>query len=121
MASVNFPIQLVRGAGATLTLTLKDTEGEAINLTGSKVIFAVKNKKDTIELFDSDSAALIFIEQSTHTFPLIGKTVIALTNELTDLKPSQYVYGIKVVPASGESIPSKPAPFIIEPRVVEGE
>jgi len=122
MASNNYPIELVRGAGATLSLTLKDNDGVAIDLTGAKVIFAVKTKTNASKLYDSDNAtALILTDTTSHTLPLQGKTDIDLTNDDTDLAPGVYVYGIKVVPAIGESIPSSIAPFIIKPRGVEGE
>lgn len=117
----NYPIELVRSAAASITLTLKDNENTAINLTGAAVIFAVKNKKDTLEIWDSDdSTAKIKVTNTSHSLPLQGKTVIELTNDDTDLTPGSYVYGVKVIPASGESMPSGTAPFIITPRGVTG-
>lgn len=118
----NYPIELVRSASASITLTLKDNDNVAINLTGATVIFAVKNKKATLEDWDADSStAKIKITNTVHSLPLQGKTVIELSNDDTDLKPGQYVYGVKVIPASGENMPSGIAPFIINPRGVEGE
>lgn len=117
----NYPIELVRSASATITLTLKDNDNVAINLTGATVIFAVKNKKDTTESWDSDdSTAKIKVTNTSHSLPLQGKTIIVLSNDDTDLIPGQYVYGIKVIPASGASMPSGTAPFIITPRAVAG-
>lgn len=122
MASNNYPIELVRGASVTANLTLKDNAGDFIDLTGSKVIFAVKTKADARSLYDSDNAtAVVFKEQTTHTTPLSGQTSITLTNTDTDIAPGVYVYGIKVVPATGEAIPSSIAPFVVKPRGVEGE
>ena len=117
----NYPIELVRSASASITLTLKDNDNTAIDLTGSTVIFAVKNKKDTIGNWDADdSTAKIKVTNTSHSLPLQGKTVIELTNDDTDLTPGQYVYGIKVIPAAGQSMPSGTAPFIITPRAVSG-
>lgn len=117
----NYPIEIVRSASASITLILKDNDNVAINLTGATVIFAVKNKKDTTEIWDNDdSTAKIKVTNTVHSLPLQGQTVIVLSNEDTDLLPGQYIYGIKVIPATGASMPSGIAPFIITPRAVEG-
>lgn len=118
----NYPIEIVRSASVTITLTLKDNDGDAINLTGAKVIFAVKTRAETISAFDSDnSTAKLLVETTSHTLPLQGKTQIVLSNAETNLTPGSYVYGVKVIPSSGPTIPSSTAPFIVKPRGVEGD
>jgi hypothetical protein len=120
MAS-KYPIELVRGASLVIDFTFED-EGEPIDLTGAKIIFAVKTKNSTIDFYDSDdSTALIKVEQTTHTNAADGESQITLENDDTDLTPSQYVYGVKIVPATGQHRPSSTAPFIVKPRGVEGE
>lgn len=120
MASRNMPIELVRGAAGNINLTLTDVDATPIDLTGATVVFAVKKKEKTLQAYDGDQAtAEILIEQTVHTDAPNGETTIEVTNDDTDLVPGNYVYGIKIIPSSGDSRPSSTAPFIVKPRGVQ--
>lgn len=84
-------LQIVRGDDVTLTVTLKNLDGDPLNLTDGIVFFTVKHK-----LSDDDAHALIKSETSSHTNAAAGITTITLTAAQTAITPGVYYYDLQV-------------------------
>jgi hypothetical protein len=90
-------INIIKGDTATFTLTFKDADGVAINITGSEVFFTVKENKE-----DTDAEALITKDVISHTDPVNGITQIDLSSAQTDIVEGVYLYDIQIKYASGD-------------------
>ena len=90
MANLN---NIYRGDDVSYTVTFKDANSVAIDITGSTVFFTVKNFSDTVA---NDTAALISKTITTHTTPLSGITTISLTAaETAAIVVGSYKYDIQ--------------------------
>lgn len=98
-------IVVIRGSTKTLDLTVKDSEGDAIDLTGSRILFTVKCRiedRENVIQKDSDvGAAEIDIDD-----PKNGKAIVhILADDTAGLDLGKYVFDIWVVLASGAKHP----------------
>ena len=85
-------ITVYKGDSKTLTITVKDSDGDAQNLTGYTVYLTVK-KKDS----DADSTALInkaFTNLSQSLYP--GQAQLTLSTTDTNITARQYVFDIEL-------------------------
>lgn len=74
------------------------TLANAINITGWTVFFTVKNSPD-----DSDTAAVIKKDITSHTAPTEGKTSISIASADTDNKtPKEYYCDIQIKKSTGK-------------------
>lgn len=97
MATSSPTIEIIRGDDVALNLHFKDSDGVDINITGYKVYFTVKRR-----LNDSDTAALVKVDVTTHTTPVTGRTVIPLVNTTTDdLAEGTYYYDLQLKDPDG--------------------
>lgn len=87
-------IKRVKGDNYPIRLTIVDVNDEPIDLTGSLVLFTVK---DVIQR--PDEQAKISVDVFTFTNPTEGELEIPLTSEQTDLEGS-FKYDIKVIKSS---------------------
>ncbi len=94
MASTD--IKVFKGDDVTFTVTVTDSDGNAVDITGTTIWFTVKKNKD-----DLDSDALIQKEVTSHTNPTGGISSIALTDADTGITPGQYFYDIQTVNSGG--------------------
>lgn len=100
----------IRGDSRAISLTVRDAEGDAFNLTGCTVFFTV----NATEAPDDDTAAIIEKEVTVHTNPTAGLTTISITNADTqDLTPGSYWYDIQLKDTSGNITSLKKDRFII--------
>lgn len=88
-------LTIIRGDSENITVTFKDNDDVAVNLTGKTVFFTVKKLEDINE--DDDASAIIKKEITTHSAPTSGETIIVLTTTDTDQAPGEYVYDLQIV------------------------
>lgn len=100
-------ITIVRGDDRTLSLTFTDSDGVAINLTGSTIFFTVKER-----LTDADASAVISKTITSHTSPTLGKTNVVLTDSDTDIDAGIYYYDFQIKDSGG--LISSTTPYILE-------
>ena len=99
-----------RGNTPTFTVTIKDGDGIAINITGYTVYFTVKVLPDGD---NNDSEAIIKKDVSSHIDAVNGVTSIVLTADDTNNEDGDYEYDIKIKDASGNYISSDRGVFSI--------
>lgn len=87
---------IVRGDDKIYRLQFQ-ADGEAVDLTGAKVMFTAKTK-----VSDSDENAVLRINQTEHTDAPGGRTEIALTNTDTKIPAGEYFYDIQIVTAENK-------------------
>jgi hypothetical protein len=84
-------LTIIRNDDVVLTATFTDADGNAIDLTGSKVYFTVKENES-----DADADALITKEVTSHSDPTAGETQISLNPTDTNVDPGTYFYDLQV-------------------------
>lgn len=89
-------ISIVRGDDFDLILTLKDSDGGAIDLTNATVCFTVKQK-----VSNTDSS-VISKEVTEHTTPLEGLTKVSLSSGETAVDPGYYFYDVRIKTQAGK-------------------
>ena len=78
-----------KGDDVTLSLTFKDAEGNAIDITNYTVYFMLKRNK-----YDADNAAAITKTITSHSDPTHGITAISLSATETAALSGTYYYNI---------------------------
>lgn len=100
MARAN-QITVQRGTTHSIGIVYKE-DGVATDITGSTILFTVKN----VEYDDdaADSTAIINKNVTTHTDPTNGETAITiLPTDTRSLDPGNYYYSIKIDKDSDDS------------------
>lgn len=91
----SFP--LVAGQDVTLTNTVTDTAGAAVDLTGAAARFLLTTPNDGTTVLDSDAATAT----CTVTNEAGGIVTVTLTDENTAALLGDYYYEIKVTDSAG--------------------
>ena len=110
-------VTATRGASKTLNLTVKDKDGNPVNLTGSTLYFTVKKKETdrvcVIQKISTDAAQIEVASPATK-----GTAQIFLQPSDTNKDPGKYRFDVWVVLASGARfVVVKPSVFEIVPGV----
>jgi len=84
-------LSFVRGDSRDITLTIKDSLGVAVDITGWTVFFTVKENKE-----DTDDNAKIAKDVTTHTDPTGGITKISLSSDDTEDLLGEYYFDIQI-------------------------
>ncbi|HAG52305.1 MAG TPA: hypothetical protein DCL21_00790 [Alphaproteobacteria bacterium] len=92
-------IQIKRGDSFSRPITLKDSGGVGIDITGYKFYFTVKKCNDNVK---DDSSAVIQKDITVFSDPTNGKFMLDLTPTETDIAPAEYYYDIQYKTASGD-------------------
>jgi hypothetical protein len=94
-------VSIVRGTSRTLSLKVKDADGNPVNLTGATVYFTVKQKaKDKYWLIQKISTDIAQVEIPN---PTDGIAKIYLVPEDTvSLATTRYMFDVWVILSSGE-------------------
>lgn len=74
----------------TYTLYFRDSTGAVVDITGDTIYFTVKTSET-----DTDAAALIRKNVTSHTDPTNGETEIALSNTDTAITAGEYYFDIQ--------------------------
>ncbi len=106
-------LSIYEGEDQVNTVTILDSAGSPVDITGYTFLFVVKNK-----LTDSDGNALIYKEITTHSDPTNGITEITLIPADTSDKAGNYFYYYQLLDTSTKRrVVLKNANFQIEQRV----
>lgn len=122
MLRINQPenaLEILRGSTKTLRLSVQDSEGEAVDLTGATVYFTVKKKiGDSLPLFQKISTNLT---QAEIYDAKGGIAKIYLYPADTQQRcPGDYYFDIWVVTSTGKQFAVvPPSKFTIEASVTE--
>lgn len=106
-------LDIYEGEDKIWTVTINDSAGDPIDITGYTFLFTVKNK-----LSDSDGNALIQKEITNHSDPTNGVTEITLVPADTNNQGGNFFYDYQWVDNSNNRrVVLKNAAFQIEQRV----
>ena len=106
-----------RGADRIYTVTITDSNGTAIDITGYTVFFKVKEEFDTDE---TDANAVISKVITSHSDPTSGITTFSITDTDSDLEPKRYYYELRykdtsdLIAAGDDAVGN----FIISPAII---
>lgn len=84
-------LEIIRGDDVTISATITDKDGNAVDLTDAKAYLTVKENRS-----DSDDDALIQKTTETHANASEGQTGFDLTNEDTDIAEGKYYYDLQI-------------------------
>lgn len=96
-------ITIQKGNPYVDTITIKNADGTAYNLTGLKVLFTVKTKQDFL---DDDSEALITQDITVHTNAAGGITTLSLSASQTNIGKGFYKADIRIYSSGGTQLNS---------------
>jgi len=106
-------LDIYEGEDKVWTVTITDSAGDPIDITGYTFLFTVKRK-----LNDSDGNALIRKEITSHSDPTNGITEITLVSADTNDKSGNFFYDYQWLSDSNQRrVVLKNAAFQIEKRV----
>ena len=98
-------ISIFRGDDKDFTLTFK-TGGTPVNITGWKIYFTVKRSQK-----DTDDAAVIKKDWTTHSDPVDGISTFSLSNTETEITPALYIADFQIKKPDGKIRTLKVLPF----------
>lgn len=90
-------LEIIRGDDVTISATITDKDGNAVDLTGAKAYLTVKNERS-----DSDDDALIQKTTEVHSEATDGETGFDLTDEDTDIAEGKYYYDLQIKDSDGK-------------------
>lgn len=90
-------IKIIRGDDTTITVTFKDSDGVAIDITGATVFFTVKS-----DIKDVDGSALISKDITSHSDPVNGITEVVLTNADTTIDTGTHLWDLQIKYTNGK-------------------
>lgn len=94
-------LEIQKGNICSVTLTFKDEDGDAYDLTDKTVFFTMKDLDD-FETDDDD--AIITKDISSHTDPTGGITILTLTATQTDVTVGKYKCDLRVYEADSVQV-----------------
>lgn len=90
-------ITIARGDTKTFDVTFTESDGSALDITGYKIYFTVRERGTLDTLTDNDDAdAVISKVIDSFDTPLLGVCSIELSKTDTDVTPKKYVYDIQI-------------------------
>jgi hypothetical protein len=97
-------IKVYRGDDVSLTFTVKDENGDAVDITNDTIFFTVKAAKNATAAGSADLTAIIKKDNGPgeHSDPTNGRTAFSLSHAETAVTPGLYYYDIQWVTASNE-------------------
>jgi len=120
MANMMLPensLEVIRGTSKTLELTVTDDAGKAVDLTGARIIFTVKQViTESLPLIQKTSDTPT---QAEITVPREGKARIYLQpNDTQGLEAIEYVFDVWLILTSGKRFAVVPSSiFTVKPGV----
>lgn len=100
---MNNKLKIIRGDTITIPLTITDSNGSAVDLTGATIFFTIKEN-----LNDADSDALLQKNVTSHVSDSGGLSQIDLATTDTNLSEGTYYYDIQIKFSSGAITSTQP-------------
>jgi hypothetical protein len=111
----DYELTIIKGTDLPYTITFKDDDGEAIDITDWTINFMVKE-----DINDDD--AKITKSVTSHTNPTQGITTLTIDRaDTSGLSTGNYIYNFQVIKSDGKYKHSVVDNFIIKPSVVTGD
>ena len=106
-------LNIYEGEDKTWSVTIKDSDGVVMDITGYTFLFVIKNNRD-----DTDANAVIKKEITSHSDPTNGITQITIDSADTSGKSGEYLYDYQWKDASSKrKAILKKATFLVERRI----
>jgi hypothetical protein len=106
-------LSIYEGEDKTWTVTVKDSSGTAINITGYTFLFTIKRKRN-----DSDDNAIVKKTITSHLSPTEGKTQITVDSSDTNGLHGNFFYDYQWLDTTNKrKVVLKTADFEIEQRI----
>lgn len=87
--------------GTSYAITVQYVGSTSSNITGSTILFTVKEVESDLD--DTDSTALVLKNVTSHTDPTHGVSTIQLApSDTRDIEPGNYYYSVKIDLASDD-------------------
>ncbi len=103
---------VIRGDTDDSTITFKDADGNAIDITGATVFFTVKLTENLYD--DNDNNAVIKKDITTHADPTNGQTTLGLSATDTALNSkAEYYFDIQLKNTGGEILSGQKGDFVV--------
>ena len=114
--NMNPKITIIKRDSYSFPLTFKDSDCNAIDITGYTIFFTVK----TLENIDSDDTTAIIQKSITsHISPTTGQSLLTLTATDTDQTAGTYWYDLQVKTPAGNIISCEKGEFGISQDVTK--
>ena len=95
-------LSMYRGDNKTWTLTFKDGNGTAIDITGYTIFFTVKNQNAYVDSTSDTTDGLVQKTIVNHTSPSTGVSVLNIVPaDTSSLSPTTYKYDMQLKDDSG--------------------
>ena len=88
---------IIRGDDADLNLTVTNSAGAVVDITGFTIFFTAKEST-----FDADADAKISKTVTSHTSPTLGITTVSLSATDTTVTPRNYYYDFQIKDTNGK-------------------
>ena len=111
-------INIIRSNTKNFTITFKDSNGDAIDITGYTVWFTVRSTIPSTSVTD-DTGAIIAIKQESGdlTDPTNGITQFTLTSSNTNIDTGTYYYDIQYSTDGTDRYSNSIGKFIVAPDI----
>jgi hypothetical protein len=107
---------VIRGDSDNFTISFKDSNGDAIDITDWTVWFTVRSSvPNTSETTDDN--AVISVKNEVHSDALNGQTLIEISHDDTDVNPKSYFYDIQYKKPDGTVKSSGHYRYIVIPDI----
>lgn len=108
-------IKIPRNDDWTFYITVVDSNGDAVDITGWKIYFTVRATLPATVLSSdtSGNGAIIVKTVTSHTTPTSGITRIDLTNIDTNIDPGTYYYDVQIKDTENKIASTFASSFII--------
>lgn len=108
-------ISFIQGDDTSITVTVTDSNGTAIDITGYFVYFTIKSTLKST----NDNNATVKIDTGNHTNPTAGVTTIDLPHEKTNVTAGTYYYDFRLIDTNGNIASIQYGQCIIYPAVTQ--
>lgn len=103
-------LEIIRGDTRAIDVTVKDSSGSPINITGGSVFFTVNASESPAD----DTDAEISKDVTSHTDAANGESRINLTSTDTDIDPGEYFYDIQFVDSADNVSSNEKGSFVVK-------